>query len=260
MRITLVNTDAITRIFRIASLVMLLVAVCLLSAILTMQFAIHGAEVQVPELKGMTTADARSVAAGLGLTLDVDNRYYSADVAAGHILSQSPAAGTVVRREWRVRVAESLGAQRVDVPDTVGANERVAELELRRAGLQVGDVAYLASGAAEGTVLAQDPPPHAQGIEQPSVSLLVAAPEDETPDGYVMPDLTRLPLASAIAALRNVGIKTAPPAYVSEAVPAVGTGDTPVKLPVKPGDVVAQSPSAGTRVDQTTMVTLTVAR
>jgi beta-lactam-binding protein with PASTA domain len=261
MRIVLVNTGAITRFLRIASLVMLLVAVGLLSAVLTMQFAIHGAEVQVPELKGMTTADARSVAAGLGLRLDVDNRYYSADVAAGHILSQSPAAGTVVRHEWRVRVAESLGAQRVDVPDTVGANERVAELELRRAGLEVGEVAHLPwSSAAEGTVLAQDPPPHAQGIEQPSVSLLVADPDDETPDGYVMPDLTGLPLASAEAALTKVGIKTAPPGYVGEQAPPEGSGDAPIRPPMKPGDVVAQSPSAGTRVDQTTMVKLTVAR
>jgi len=261
MRIKLINTGSIARFFRIASLLMVLVTVCLLSAILTMHFAVHGAEVQVPELKGMTTADARSVAAGLGLTLDVDNRYYSSDVAAGHILSQSPAAGTVARREGRVRVAESLGAQRVDVPDTVGANERVAELELRRAGLEVGEVAHLpTSTAEEGTVLAQDPPPHAQGIEQPSVSLLVAAPDDETPDGYVMPDLTGLPLASAEAALMKVGIKTAPPVYISEAVPPVGSGDAPIKLPVKPGDVVTQSPSAGTRVDQTTMVKLTVAK
>jgi eukaryotic-like serine/threonine-protein kinase len=261
MRITLLNTGSIARFVRIASLLMLLVAVGLLSAILTMQFAIHGAEVQVPALKGMTTADARSVAAGLGLRLDVDNRYYSADVAAGHILSQSPAAGTVVRREWRVRVAESLGSQRVDVPDTVGANERVAELELRRAGLEVGEVARLPYGSAtEGTVLAQDPPPHAQGIQQPSVNLLVAAPDDETPDGYVMPDLTGLPFASAEAALKKVGIKTAPPSFVSEPAPPAGNGDAPIKLPVKPGDVVAQSPSAGTRVDQTTMVKLTVAK
>ena len=48
-----------------------------------MHFAIHGAEVQVPSLKGMTVADARSETAGLGLKLDVDNRYYSGDVAAG---------------------------------------------------------------------------------------------------------------------------------------------------------------------------------
>ena len=138
---------------------MLLVAVGLLAAILTMHFAIHGAEVQVPALKGMTAADARSETAGLGLNLDVDNRYYSGDVAAGHILSQSPAAGTVVRREWRVRVAESLGAQKVDVPDTVGANERVADWScgapaLKWARLRICPTA----SAAEGTVLAQDPP------------------------------------------------------------------------------------------------------
>src|SRR5580658_6782019 len=160
--------------FQMASLVMLLVAVALLAAIATMHFAIHGAEVQVPALQGMTVADARSQTAGLGLNLDVDNRYYSGDVAAGHILSQSPAPGTIVRREWRVRVAESLGSQKVDVPNTIGGDQRLASLELRRAGLDVGTIAHLPdSTAPEGSVIAQDPPPHAQGIERPSVSLLI---------------------------------------------------------------------------------------
>ena len=122
---------------------MILIAVGLGSAILTMHFAIHGAEVQVPSLKGMTVAEARSQTAGLGLNLEVDNRYYSSDVAPGHILTQSPPPGTVVRREWRVRVAESLGPQKVEVPDTVGADERVAALKLRRVGLAVGVTAQL---------------------------------------------------------------------------------------------------------------------
>ena len=120
--------------FQVASLVMLLVAVALLSAVTTMHFAIHGVEVKVPALKGMTVAEARSQTSGLGLNLDVDNRYYSGDVAAGHILSQSPAPGTVVRREWRVRVAESLGPQKVEVPETVGLDERVAALRLQARG------------------------------------------------------------------------------------------------------------------------------
>ena len=106
--------------FQVASLVMILVAAGLGSAILTMHFAIHGAEVQVPALKGMTVAEARSQTSGLGLNLEVDNRYYSSDVAPGHILTQSPPAGTVVRREWRVRVAESLGSQQGAVRDAVG--------------------------------------------------------------------------------------------------------------------------------------------
>jgi beta-lactam-binding protein with PASTA domain len=247
--------------FQVASLVMLLVAVAMLAAITTMHFAIHGAEVQVPALKGMTEADARSQTAGLGLNLDVDNRYYSAEVAAGHILTQSPVAGTVVRREWRVRVSESLGPQTVDVPDTVGRDERVAELELRRVGLGVGTTARMPYGkAAEGTVLAQDPPAKAQGIARPSINLLVAAPDDEAADGFVMPDLTGLPVVSAQAELTRVGIKTADPRYVDVPVAAVGTGNVPLKPPVIPGVVMAQLPPAGSRVDQSTMVSLTVAK
>jgi hypothetical protein len=157
--------QGVVNFFQVGSLLLLLVAAALLAAITTMHFAIHGAEVQVPVLKGMTVLDARSQTSGLGLNLDVDNRYYSADVAAGHILTQSPAPGTVVRREWRVRVSESLGPQMVEVPDTVGEEQRVAALKLRRVGLNVGVTAFLPYGsAAEGTVLAQDPPGHAEGI------------------------------------------------------------------------------------------------
>jgi beta-lactam-binding protein with PASTA domain len=255
------NTRAIANFFQIASLLLLLVAVALMSAVVTMQFAIHGAEVQVPALMGMTVADALSETAGMGLNLDVDNRYYSGDVAAGNILSQSPAAGTVVRREWHVRVAESLGSQKVDVPDTVGVDERVASLELRRAGLEVGEIAHLPyKAAAAGTVLAQDPPAHAQGIEQPSVNLLVAAPDDETPDGYVMPDFSGWPVSSATAALAKVGIHTGPPQLVDVPVAAMGSGNAPGRPPAKPGSVLTQSPAAGSRIDQSTIVHFTVVK
>lgn len=249
------------RLFQIASLVVLLVAVAMLSAITTMHFAIHGAEVQVPSLKDMTVAEARSQAAGMGLNLVVDNRYYSGDVAAGHILSQSPAPGTVVRREWRVRVSESLGPQKVDVPNTVGNDQRVAALQLRRVGLDVGTVAHLPDAAIpEGTVLSQDPPPHAQGIERPSVSLLVAAPDDNAPDGYVMPELVGLPIVTAQEQLSRVGIQTNTPVFIDVPIPSVGTGNAPPAPPVAPGSVVSQIPVAGARVFLSTEVNLTVAK
>lgn len=255
------NSRSIVSFFRVASLLMLLVVVGLLAAITTMHFAIHGAEVQVPALKSMTVADARSETAGLGLKLDVDNRYYSADVAPGHILTQSPAPGTVVRREWRVRVSESLGPQMVDVPDTVGRDQRAAELELRRAGLEVRATAKLPyANAPEGTVLAQDPPAHAQDIAQPSVSLLVAAANDEVADGYVMPDLVGLPVVTAQSALSKVGIKSATPKYVDVPIAPIGTGNALPVQPTRPGAVTTQLPPAGARVDQDTIVRLTVAK
>jgi beta-lactam-binding protein with PASTA domain len=254
------NRRVFVNFFQVVSLLMVLVAAALLAAITTMHFAIHGAEVQVPALKGMTVADARSETAGLGLNLMVDNRYYSADVAAGHILTQMPVAGTVVRREWKVRVAESLGPQKVEVPDTVGREERVAALTLRRNGLELGATARLPfAAAAEGTVLAQDPPGHAQGIARPSINLLVAAPGD-APDGFVMPDLVGWPVVGAQATLASVGIKTLPPTFVDAPVAPVGSGDAPLRPPVKPGAVLTQAPAAGSRVDQSTQVRLTAAQ
>ena len=246
--------------FQVASLVMALVAVALLAAITTMHFAIHGAEVRVPSLNGMTVAEARSQTSGLGLDLEVDNRYYSGDVAPGLILTQSPAPGTVVRREWRVRVAESLGPQKVEVPQIVGLDERVAALGLRRVGLEVGVTARLPYGkAAEGTVLAQDPPAHAQGIARPSIDLLVAAPGDDAPDGFVMPDLTGLPVVTAQAELTRVGIQSATK-FVNVPIAPVGSGNAEPAPPVKPGAVMAQQPAAGARVEQSVMVKLTVAK
>jgi len=245
--------------FQVASLLKALVAVALLAAVTTMHFAIHGAEVQVPALQGMTVSDARSQTAGVGLNLDVDNRYYSSDVAAGHILTQSPAAGTVVRREWRVRVSESLGQQKVAVPEVVGSDERLASLTLRRAGLEVGKTAHLVwANAPEGTVVSQDPPGHAQGISSPSVNLLVAMPDDEPADGFVMPDLRGLPLVSAQGQLARVGIQVAPAIHVTVPIASVGSGEAAPILPVKPGSVIAQEPAPGTRIEESTPVKLTV--
>lgn len=247
--------------FRVTSLLMLLIVVAMLSAIATMHLVIHGAEVQVPDLKGMTIAQARSQAAGMGLTLTVDNRYYSAEVAAGHILTQSPAPRTVVRREWRVRVAESLGPQKVDVPNTVGTDERVAAMRLRRLGLEAGTIALLPDNdMPEGTVIAQDPPAHSHGIEGPTVDLLVAAPEDETPDRFVMPDLTGVPIVTAQRQLEKVGIKSATPVFADVPVQPVGTGDAPPRQPIAPGSVIAQKPLAGAPIDPSTEVQLTVAK
>lgn len=269
IRIKPIRLRPIKDFFQGAVLLMALVFTALVSAVLTMHFAIHGAEVKVPALKQMTVAEARSQTSGLGLDLEVDNRYYSADVPAGHILSQAPAPGSVVRREWRVRVAESLGPQKVDVPSVLGQQERIAGLNLRRVGLEAGTVAHIPWPAApEGTVIAQDPPPHAQGIERPGINLLVAAPDDTTPDGYLLPDFTGQPVTAAQSALARVGIKTTTPKFQDAPIPSIPsippTSSTAAPIPPKPttlpGTILTQQPPAGSRIDVGGTVTLTVAK
>ncbi len=162
------------RIFNILLGALAMLAVALLSAFLTLRLAIHGREVVVPDLSGETIAEAAANATNLGLSVNLENRFYSTTVPAGRVFSQSPRPGTKVRRQWTLRITESLGPQRVSVPNVIGKTERAAAVEIRRLALELGTVAYLPAPVPPGIVLTQTPTPNATGIDGPRVSLLVS--------------------------------------------------------------------------------------
>ena len=251
------------RAFKFGLLVLALAVLALLSAMTTMHFAIHGAEVKVPSFKGLTVAEATDRAAAAGLNLTVDSHFYSIEVPAGRVLNQSPAPGTVVRREWRVRLTESLGPQRVAIPDLTGMDQRLATIQVRRAGLEVGTVAEMPDAyAPAGTVIAQNPAPDAAGVERPVVSLLTAAKPLDTSGGMVMPDFTGQPFSGASAAISRAGLKLGPVKTAPAPVPAVaspGSGLAP-QAPMPSGTVIGQNPAPGHRVDATMPIELTVAQ
>lgn len=231
-------------------LAMVLLAVAMISALTAMRFAIHGREVAVPKLIGMTPSEATQAAADHGLALLRESKFYSSEVPAGRIVSQSPAAGSRVRRGWRVRVAESLGPQRVVVPNVVGQSERAAELNIRRRGLELGSVATVQlRDVSPQSVLAQSPPANAQDVASPKLSLLVsAAPEMQA---LVMPDLAGMKLADAAVAITDAGLK------MGSVTPPPSSGSTqPANEPV----VVKQFPLAGQRVASGIFVALEVQR
>jgi beta-lactam-binding protein with PASTA domain len=251
------------RAFKFAVMVLAVVVLAMLSAVVTMHFAIHGAEVTVPSFKGLTVAEATDKAAALGLNFTVDNHFYSVEIPAGRILNQSPSPGTVVRRGWRVRLSESVGPQRVAIPNLTGSNQRLASIQLRRIGLEVAPTAEMPYAYAPAdTVIAQNPAPDAAGVESPMVSLLVAVPPLETSGGTVMPDFTGQLYPAAVVAIAHAGLKLAPTRTVSAGVSAIGspTDGQPPQPPLAPGTVTGQNPPAGHRVDASIPIELTVAQ
>jgi beta-lactam-binding protein with PASTA domain len=242
------------RFFQFVILVLGLSLVALASAIVTMRFAIHGAEVTVPNFKNLTAQEALNKAAELGVEMSIDNRFYSAEVPAGRILAQSPPPGTVVRREWHVRAIESLGPQTVAIPNLVGQPERDATMRARRLGLSLGTVARMPFPAAPDTVVAQDPAAGAAGVEKPRVAVILADNALPTTAAFVMPDLVGLPYATAAQTLTRAGLKLAP--EIDAPASTIPEGQA---LP-QPGTVTAQTPEAGYRIDPNTPIQLTVAR
>lgn len=231
--------------FRILLLSLVLVIVALISALTSMRFAIHGRQVAVPKLVGLSPDEAARTAEELGLSLKVDRQFYSATIAAGKIVSQTPDAGAQVRRGWRVLVAESLGPVRVSPPDVVGQSERAAAINIRRRGLQLGEEAAVsAPGKDAGTVIAQSPPANSTSVTSPNVSLLTSGPAQ--PQSYVMPSFVGSPLASATKALGeariHVGSVTAAPNAPGDAAPLAPVGPA--------STILSQTPAPGQRVQE----------
>src|SRR5579875_1359594 len=206
--------------------VLLLTAVALSSAIITMQLVIHGREVTVPDLRGQSVAEAAETAAHLHLDFSVAGRYYSNGIRAGGVMDQTPAPGTRVRTGWPLRVTESLGARNIIVPALTGMEERLAILQIHRTGLTAGSIAYLPwPQSVEGTVLAQMPKANGRDAESPVVQLLVAAaaPVDSgEQNARVMPRLTGEIFTEAALTVTHAGLTLAPLKEAAISIPPVG--------------------------------------
>ncbi len=221
-------------------LVLVLMTVALMSALTAMQFAIHGREVAIPKLVGMSPADAEREGAASGLQVVVERQYYSADIPEGKIMTQMPLPGTKVRRGWSVRVAESLGPQRVAIPSVTGGSERIAELNIRRRGLILGSVARVNfPDAPLDQVISQSPPANASGVAAPKINLLVS--DGAGPATYAMPNLTGQPLGSAMLALQDAGIKIGKVSVLPLASASAGESQA---APVAPSAASQTSPAS----------------
>jgi eukaryotic-like serine/threonine-protein kinase len=258
----------INRVFNILLGALAMLIVALLSAFITMRLAIHGREVKVPKLTGLSISEASKQAHSYGLRLNLENRFYSPNTPPGQILAQYPAPGTTVRRQWAVRVTESLGAQQVAIPDILGQSERTASINILRLGLELGAVAHVAAPGTPGVVIAQTPGPNAGSVDRPRVSLLLSESEEtESPQAFVMPSLAGLTLAGAAARTAATGLRivsaedlnlpttpsaSAPPTAANTPTASSPTTAAPPTTAASQafsvGTVVAQSPPAGHRV------------
>jgi beta-lactam-binding protein with PASTA domain len=242
--------------FRFVLMAMVLLTVALMSALTAMRIAIHGRETTIPNFVKLSPRDAERMAARNGLAVIMQGEFYSSDIPEGHIVSQMPPPGTRVRRGWRVRLAQSLGPQRVVIPSVLGESQRAAELNVRQRGLELGTVAQLPWPNEEpGQVIAQTPPPNAIGVQSPKVNVLIATPPP--PQRYVMPNFVGRPLSEVTASIQQAGFKlgevveaqTAPSASNGTASPSKGTN---------PAVVIRQHPEAGQKVTQDTPIDLEV--
>jgi beta-lactam-binding protein with PASTA domain len=227
---------------RMALLVFILAAAAFLSAITAMRIAIHGREVNMPNLVGKNVTEANSLLRSRGLVLRVADRIYS-ELPINVVVRQSPPPGMLMKVSQQAHVVLSLGQRQLQIPLLEGNSLRASRIELLRAGLQVGEVSGITSvDEPADTVMLQTPRPGA-GAASPRVDVLVSSGPRDT--AYVMPHLVGLNEADAQHRLDVAGLRRKVN-YVS--------------APQWPhGAVIDQTPLAGQRIPAASTIELTVA-
>lgn len=154
------------------------------------------ADSTVPELSGLTPAEAQSLLRREGLDIGQIKRE-SADAPVGTITAQSPVAGSSSARGTRINITV---ASEVRVPDLRTLSRQDAIEKLRESSLELGRVSEESSSQPNGTIIKQWPLPGVPAAANDQVDITVAK-------GQTVPDLRTLTLNDARTQLRDAGLR-----------------------------------------------------
>jgi len=234
----------LAQVLQIFFLAFLLVAAGFLSAVTAIRFAIRGKQVEVPNMVGLTVAQARSKLRTLGVPVQIADRAYS-DQPVDQIIRQLPPPGTQIKANRAIHVSISLGPRKFTIPGVEGQSLRAARIILLQSGLHLGSVAQVhLPGSQPDQVMRQQPPAQAPDATDPRVNLLVSL--GPPPIEMVMPDITgKLQLEGELI-LTRAGLKVG---QISSARDTSRPRRT----------IVSSDPPAGAKVAQASAINLQVA-
>ena len=116
------------------------------------------AEVQLPDVVGMSKEEAQKTVEDLKLVFEVSNEEYNKDVPEGYVISQDPTyiADYNVKEGSTVKVVISKGQEKTTVPKVVGMTRQEAVDALEEANLKAEIVEETSRTVEEGYVISQE--------------------------------------------------------------------------------------------------------
>ena len=236
----------VTGIVKGVVLLILLGAVSVLSAWITIRFVIVGQEVVVPQVVGLSLNEATELARSQGLYLAVRTELHSDEVRENEIMEQDPSPGLRLKVNKRIYVIVSRGSREIMVPNLVGLTLAQAQIRLNEDGIELGRVMFSKSNnVVEGTVAAHEPPPGTEYVDSSPMTLLVSSGPEEI--AFVMPDLIGRHVDDVVRFLQDAGLR-------------LGDITEEDYEGLVAGTITGQTPRPGSRVAATDIITLNVVR
>ncbi len=122
----------------------LIVVLAVAANILLKAVTHHGKEIMVPDFTNLSVAEAKYVASGKELKIEVTDSVYIKRMGRGLVYSQNPTPGTKVKKGRRILLTiNSVNPKKVQMPNLVGYSMRQAKAELLSRGLSLGNLIYV---------------------------------------------------------------------------------------------------------------------
>jgi len=205
------------------------------------------ADIAVPDVRGLTQADATKMLADAGLKV-TSTQADSDSVDQGLVIEQAPLAGRAVPAGSTVAVVISNGSgntntnTNVSVPDVEGMTRSSAEKAFSDAGLKVFVAENPSTTVAKDVVISQLPAAGDSVAPGTSVGIQVSSGPPADPNLVNTPSVVGMPLADAQKVMSDAGLKSLP-------VPSTGSG--------KPANqVLAQTPAGDSQTAKGSEVVL----
>ncbi len=200
--------------------------------------------VKTPDIAGKKLETARQQLQKTGLGIEVYYRSYSSEIPEDHIISQSPKPGEVIKKSRVVEVVVSKGAQLSEVPELEGFTLREAKVKLDKNNLQLGEVTEEYNNEIEeGQIIKQEPEAGTEVKASKTINLLIS--KGEEPQEVEVPELLGLRREEAIDKLRQKNL-------------IVGQVTEKKSLNYREGKVLAQKPTAGSKLKEGSTVQLII--
>jgi beta-lactam-binding protein with PASTA domain len=225
-----------------------LVGVGILSAFAVVALLLQQEEVRVPDLAGQDIVTVIEMVRQQGLQLKVDRREPHPTLPRDAVISQSPAAGSGIKKGRQVHVVVSQGPSDMQAPKLVGEASRKADIMLRQAGFFSGTMSFVSSESVDrDLVIAQDPLAGSPLDKGGRVNLLVSS--GRKTEMFVMPKLAGKKAEEAVKIVDRMGLQ--------HRVIYRATGD---KAGTGERDVISQKPGAGSPVSADATVDIVVSK
>ncbi len=187
--------------------------------------------IKIPDVKGKAKADAKKALVDAGFEV-VEEEQYSDEVAAGNVISMSPAADSLANKGDKITIVVSKGKQFIAVPNVVGKSEADAKTAITNAGLKVGTVTTQTSTTVNvGVVFDQSVPADTSVAPGTVIDITVSA-------GVNVPNVVGKALGEAEKAITDSGLKCEVSSANSDAVASGLVISQDVTGAVNPGTTV----------------------